>query len=518
MRRHTHQEYSRAIREKWPLIELVSEYQGGKRLIEYICRDPMCPNAGKPQSRSAAKLLSNGCTSCAEKWRRDKRTKTDEEFRMQLEERNKKPDVLFPLLPTDKYLGATMEIGFQCITCGRSCRKTPHRVLGNRPNCPFCAKEHNRDNSAKTLKAFELQLKQRGIRHTIAEDAKYINDRENIHMICGNCGHDWWPRAGNVLNNRGYCPACKPSKKPLDEEAKRQIYTERERLGRPPVLCLGEYEGDDKPILAECKICGHKWRPTPSNLKRGKNCPRCSTSQKTSFFERWVGEMLTSVLGEENVYLRSREAIGEELDIFIPREGVAIEPGHWYFHHRQRVLSTDQRKQELCRDAGIKLLQIYVGYSEEFPPSEKGTIVPEKSLLEETQVEQILSYDSICYRDKVVSDSQTKQFVTVLLSNVLENAMQPDDPLWEQTKRRASEILKNGDARIEELRREIANPDIEILDAIKFWDNKRFRTKYRYRCNRHPNFEHTTTKQTLVKNAKKLSGCPKCPECQIEKR
>lgn len=44
----------------------------------------------------------------------------------------------------------------------------------------------------------------------------------------------------------------------------------------PDIEILGEYEAAKKPILCRCQKCKYEWYPTPSNLKKGRSCPKCS--------------------------------------------------------------------------------------------------------------------------------------------------------------------------------------------------------------------------------------------------
>lgn len=44
----------------------------------------------------------------------------------------------------------------------------------------------------------------------------------------------------------------------------------------PNIEVLGEYVTAKKPIHCRCKKCLHEWDPTPSNLKKGRGCPKCN--------------------------------------------------------------------------------------------------------------------------------------------------------------------------------------------------------------------------------------------------
>lgn len=44
----------------------------------------------------------------------------------------------------------------------------------------------------------------------------------------------------------------------------------------PSIEVLGEYIKAKDPILCKCISCGHTWSPIPSNLRKGRGCPKCN--------------------------------------------------------------------------------------------------------------------------------------------------------------------------------------------------------------------------------------------------
>ncbi|EML4398686.1 TPA: zinc-ribbon domain-containing protein [Escherichia coli] len=42
------------------------------------------------------------------------------------------------------------------------------------------------------------------------------------------------------------------------------------------VEVLGKIINTDTTVLCRCKVCGHKWLPTPNRLKCGGGCPKCA--------------------------------------------------------------------------------------------------------------------------------------------------------------------------------------------------------------------------------------------------
>ncbi len=56
----------------------------------------------------------------------------------------------------------------------------------------------------------------------------------------------------------------------------------KERLAEvnPNVTVLGEYVNTQTKIECTCVICGYLWDPIPSNLFKGKGCPRCAGNER----------------------------------------------------------------------------------------------------------------------------------------------------------------------------------------------------------------------------------------------
>lgn len=55
-----------------------------------------------------------------------------------------------------------------------------------------------------------------------------------------------------------------------------QEFLEEMKSLNSSILILGKYVGAKTKILCECKLCNHKWSPTPSSLLTGRGCPICA--------------------------------------------------------------------------------------------------------------------------------------------------------------------------------------------------------------------------------------------------
>lgn len=88
-----------------------------------------------------------------------------------------------------------------------------------------------------------------------------------LRIICG-MGHLWEPSPYSVLNGR-WCRICSGNTSLGISELKNIA---RKRGGR----CISKvYTRNQDHLFFECKE-RHKWKATPSNIKRGKWCPECA--------------------------------------------------------------------------------------------------------------------------------------------------------------------------------------------------------------------------------------------------
>lgn len=125
---------------------------------------------------------------------------------------------------------------------------------------------------------------------------------EKAHVICFDCGHDWWARACNLVDKskpKG-CPACAHKSKPTEQyiEDLRAIHGDRYHL-------VGDYINARTKTPHHCTDCNETWDVTPNNLLRGQGCPTCGYKtrilKKTKTTEQYIRE-LYSVHGD-NYYL-----------------------------------------------------------------------------------------------------------------------------------------------------------------------------------------------------------------------
>ena len=169
----------------------------------------------------------------------------------------------------------------------------------------------------------------------------------------GECGHEWSASVSHRNQGRR-CPICANDKRGRRKTESR--YIEELKIKNPAVKLIGKYQGGHKKTAFECNICGNKWEAAPYSIIAGHGCPKCY-HVSTSFAEQFISESLKYVLGEDKVVNRNRNAIGKELDIYIPSLKYAIEFNGWFWHKDR--LDNDRKKASLCNENGITVLFIY---------------------------------------------------------------------------------------------------------------------------------------------------------------
>lgn len=206
---------------------------------------------------------------------------------------------------------------------------------------------------------------------------KYTKSTDRIDVVCNSCGYSWSPKAYSLTQGKG-CPHCSAIRGSKNNHGKTGLKdTSRfvEELSKvdPTIVIIGNYQNTHKKIRCSCSICGSCWTAMPYSLLQGHGCPRCAKSG-TSFMEQFILLSFQTVLGSNSVLSRDRQAIGMELDIYIPRLQFAIEPGNWFLHKEH--LARDEEKRVRCEESGIRIITIYDKYPKNtLPPFDSNCFV-----------------------------------------------------------------------------------------------------------------------------------------------
>lgn len=176
---------------------------------------------------------------------------------------------------------------------------------------------------------------------------------KKVFWICEN-GHKYAQAVGEHVNG-SRCPICSGKQVLKGYNDLQTLY--------PYIAKDWDYEKNEcnptevsphsnKKVWWKCSR-GHSYC-TSVGARTGKNsgCPICSKELKTSFPEQaiyyYVKKIYSDAINRDN-------HIGQELDIYIPSENVAIEYDGIRWHSSEQKYEKDNLKDFLCKEKGIRL-------------------------------------------------------------------------------------------------------------------------------------------------------------------
>ena len=136
-------------------------------------------------------------------------------------------------------------------------------------------------------------------------------------------------------------------------------------------------------VEMNCPVCTKKFRRTFSDIKKSKSkkcfCgSSCAAHHnnlqrpvglRRSALEIWIEKKLTEAYPKLQIDFNKKDAIGSELDIYVPSLKIAFELNGFFHYYRimknkygsiilKRTKKNDARKLEACKKAGIDLIVI----------------------------------------------------------------------------------------------------------------------------------------------------------------
>lgn len=123
----------------------------------------------------------------------------------------------------------------------------------------------------KTNEQFLEELKNRN--PNVEPLELYQGDKTKIKFRCLLCGNEFINNPNHVLRGQ-VCKACGRKKQNMIhlEQGKIKFY---QSYCSDTIELLEEYNGMDKPILVQCKICGNQYKVSARNLAAGSQCMLC---------------------------------------------------------------------------------------------------------------------------------------------------------------------------------------------------------------------------------------------------
>lgn len=121
---------------------------------------------------------------------------------------------------------------------------------------------------------------------------------------------------------------------------------------------LAEFGNWNEHITLICNICGYKFERLPHTHMQYGYCQKCGTTKGQREILQFLGDKVEYIIND-------REAISPlELDIYLPKQKIAIEYHGLYWHSYNQPESSTQKlrhqhKALICRDKNIKLIQLW---------------------------------------------------------------------------------------------------------------------------------------------------------------
>lgn len=261
--------------------------------------------------------------------------------------------------PYDVSAGSNEKVWWKCPTGHSYDMRISSRTGSQKCGCPYCSIPAKR-----VLKGFnDLQTR-------YPEIAKEWHPTKNgdlspDNVLCGSakkiwwlgkCGHDYEQSIVNRVNG-GNCPYC--------SHQKLLVGFNDFATTNPEILGEWDYEKNDvlpseigvgshKKIWWKCPF-GHSYQSYPSNRcgSTHSGCPICAQENHTSFPEQalffYIKKYYPDAINSD------RDAIGMELDIYVPSLKIAIEYDGKNWHKNNRY---ELKKNEACKNNSILLMRI----------------------------------------------------------------------------------------------------------------------------------------------------------------
>ena len=281
------------------------------------------------------------------------------------------------------YTGNRGLVKLRCVAHDFIFYKQPVKLMSNGAKCPKCVAESRK----KTLGADHyLKLMHR----THGDRYKYPCPADNrqaiIEIVCATHGSFFQEQGSHILGRD--CPTCTNEHRAETAKVtnaaglqKAQVISRANRVengrrswrklvaSRDEELDFSKavYVDSIHPVEVSCKKAGHTFRPTPSRLKQGSCCPKCtSVSSKPEIEVRNFVTSLGFVLEE-----RDRKTLnGRELDMICHDKQIAIEFCGTYWHStlpyenrkdatKNNVRTMHYAKYKECADKGIRLITMF---------------------------------------------------------------------------------------------------------------------------------------------------------------
>lgn len=191
---------------------------------------------------------------------------------------------------------------------------------------------------------------------------KFVNSRQGVEIVCTTHGPFW--QLPHVHISGGGCPTCSYAMRGLSCRNTLAGFLAKAAVvhGSKYDYSRVVYDTSQEKVEILCPVHG-SFMQRPNDHIQGKGCPSCAIRYSSQ--EDFIAGFIES--HGFNVQRRAKPEWmdGLELDIFVPEVNLAIEFNGTPFHasagalYRDKPVKYHHDKWRLCRDNGIRLMQVY---------------------------------------------------------------------------------------------------------------------------------------------------------------
>jgi hypothetical protein len=349
----THEEYIVEVNKINPNIEVVDKYVNANTKILHRCKIDDYVWYAVPNNI----LNGKGCPQCGIKSRTKKRSKTHDEYVLELSVKNPNVEVI------GQYSGANTKIQHHCLIHDVYWYTTPSRALQG-VGCELC---HNEKISASKYKTHEQYVDELSkINPNIIVVEKYTEARVQILHKCTIHNVEWLAYPDSVLHGCG-CPKCGGEKIGNKLRKTHEQYVEDLKTVNRDIIPTETYIDSFTPILHRCLIDGNEWYAKPANILSGRGCPQCSGSHGEKSVKLWLDNHSVKYK-QQKTFDDCKDKNLLPFDFYLPDYNCCIEydgEQHYrpvdYFggeNSFKKTVMHDKIKNDYCKDNNIKLLRI----------------------------------------------------------------------------------------------------------------------------------------------------------------
>lgn len=308
----------------------------------------ICPEHGEFWQEPAAHVRGQNCPMCANINRGKTRFSQEDFIEKAKEIHGDKYDY-----SKVEYKNANTKV---CIICPEHGEfwQTPLAHMYGREGCPKCA--------GKGLNQEEVIKKFREVHGDKYDYSKveFTKMQTKVCIICPKHGEFWQTPAKHLIGQG--CPQCGKEERGKKGRETPEIFFKRvkEVWGDKYIFTESQYKTMHEKIEVICKKHG-SFFIRPYDLLNGHGCPKCANLESKP--ENEIYEYICGLVGRDNVFQRNRTILGngKEIDIYVPSLGIGIEYNglRWHSESMGKDRHYHLEKTELCKEKGIKLIQIF---------------------------------------------------------------------------------------------------------------------------------------------------------------